>query len=242
MSTYCLSSIASKLSPPLMDGRPRLTNRKTTHAPRTVDVPTTVHPNHGSPPQDVHDQLYTRVQRLCKLTHRTEAIVQETLVEESREGDRTCYTLRLSLTSLLFSLAHIKQTVAEHHDLLPEATDEWCTQHLQYVDGISHVLNPFARHDDFDVSLSWLQITAEKLHDSAQELLRSYRKLMYHHLRRMLHALRQEASAARAEELVRRTAYASDEQRRSDDIAQVRLAMRAYKEACRTPPQSLWTA
>ena len=121
----------------------------------------------ASPPpyEGVYIAVCKRTRRLYKLAHLTEAIVQDALLvrglrlergrwltsrpaqEAPCDAGSTCYSLRIILTSLLLSLARLKQAIAEHRDVLPEATDQWCDHHLPYVEAILlYVRDTFILH------------------------------------------------------------------------------------------------
>ncbi|KAL1713532.1 hypothetical protein EV715DRAFT_211472 [Schizophyllum commune] len=235
-STSRLPSISSSISHVTVNDRPRFTRQKSALSSQATDTRRTDIDDRASPPpyEGVYTAVCKRTRRLYKLAHRTEAIIQDALLEAPRDAGSTCYSLRITLTSFLLSLASLKQAIAEHRDVLPEATDQWCDHHLPYVEAILFALEPFSFHEDFDVSLIWLRRTEEELHKQVNNVLCSYRKLMYHHFREVLRASQKEAAAAREVELERRAAYMEDHLRRKEKVVQIRSVMAAYKEACRT--------
>ncbi|KAL1759835.1 hypothetical protein FB107DRAFT_204066 [Schizophyllum commune] len=234
--TSRLFPATSRTSSVIVNDRPRFTRQKSTLSSQATDVGRTDIGDQASPPpyEGVYTTVCKRTRRLYKLAHRTEAIVQDALLEAPCDAGSTCYSLRITLTSFLLSLARLKQAIAEHRDVLPEATDQWCDHHLPYVEAILFALDPFSFHEDFDVSLTWLRRTEEELHKQVNNVLCSYRKLMYHHFREVLRASQKEAAAAREVELERRAAYMEDHLRRKEKVVQIRSVMAAYKEACQT--------
>ncbi|KAI5889961.1 uncharacterized protein SCHCODRAFT_02630488 [Schizophyllum commune H4-8] len=229
-SSSRLPSTMNSISYVTVNDRPRFTRQKSALSPQTTDVDRTSPP----PYEGVYTTVCRRTKRLYQLAHRTEATVQDALLDAPRDAGSTCYSLRITLTSLLLSLARLKQAIAEHRDVLPEATDQWCDHHLPYVEAILFALEPFSFHEDFDVSLTWLRKTAEELRELVNSVTRSYRKLMYHHFREVLRASQEEAAAAREVELERRAAFMEDHLRRKAKAMQTRSVMAAYKKAART--------
>ncbi|KAI5831238.1 hypothetical protein K523DRAFT_270355 [Schizophyllum commune Tattone D] len=235
-SSARLPSISSNIYYATVIERPRFTRQKTALSSQTTDVRRIDMSNRASPPpyEGVYTTVCTRTKRLYKLAHRMEAIVQDALLDAPRDAGSSCYSLRITLTSLLLSLSRLKQAIAEHRDVLPEATDQWCDHHLPYVEAILFALEPFFFHEDFDVSLIWLRKTAEELHVLVNDVLCSYRKLMYCHFREVLRVSQEEAAAARMVELERRAAFMEDHLRRKEKAMQIKSLMAAYKEAART--------
>ena len=156
-STSRLPSISSSICHVTVNDRPRFTRQKSALSSQATDTRRTDIDDRASPPpyEGVYTAVCRRTRRLYKLAHRTEAIAQDALLvrglrlergrwltsrpaqEAPCDAGSTCYSLRIILTSLLLSLARLKQAIAEHRDVLPEATDQWCDHHLPYVEAIA---------------------------------------------------------------------------------------------------------